>query len=207
MRKALINKSRFIVTPESSEHRVFVFAPGMVLIQGSLFCIASDDDVTFGVLISRFHEIWATAQGNRLGVGNQRRYNKDVAFETFPFPQGLTPRPSGTRTPGPPSRAIAAAARELTRLRERWLNPADLVRREPEVVPGYPDRLVSINKEASQELKKRTLTDLYNQRPAWLAQAHERLDSAVAAAYGWPSDINEEAALKKLLELNLSRSA
>ena len=83
----------------------------------------------------------------------------------------------------------------------------ELVRREPEVVPGFPDRLIAIDAKAAKELKKRTLTNLYNQRPAWLAQAHERLDSAVAAAYGWPSDINEEEALKKLLELNLSRSA
>jgi hypothetical protein len=28
----------------------------------------------------------------------------------------------------------------------------------------------------------------------------------VAAAYGWPADISEEAALAKLLELNLKRA-
>jgi hypothetical protein len=87
------------------------------------------------------------------------------------------------------------------------LNPPELVRREPEVVPGFPDRLIPIDAKASAELKKRTLTNLYNQRPAWLSQAHQRLDEAVAAAYGWPADISEEGALKKLLELNLSRSA
>lgn len=206
MRTAVVNMPRFIVTPESSEHRVFVFVPGRVLIQGSLFCIASDEDATFGILSSRFHEIWATAQGNRLGVGNQRRYNKDAAFETFPFPQGLTPRPFCSGSIEPLPSAIAAAALELNQLRERWLNPADLVIREPEVVPVYPDRLVPINKEASQRLKKRTLTELYNQRPTWLDQAHQVLDEHVAAAYGWPIDISEEDVLKELLEMNLFRS-
>lgn len=36
MRRALVGKSRFIVTPESSEHRVFVFVPNTVQVQGSL---------------------------------------------------------------------------------------------------------------------------------------------------------------------------
>lgn len=52
----------------------------------------------------------------------------------------------------------------------------------------------------------RTLTNLYNARPQWLADAHRDLDAAVAAAYGWPADISEDEALAKLLELNLSRA-
>jgi hypothetical protein len=32
-------------------------------------------------------------------------------------------------------------------------------------------------------LKKRTLTNLYNERPTWLKFAHETLDRAVLAAY------------------------
>ena len=56
-------------------------------------------------------------------------------------------------------------------------------------------------------LKTRTLTNLYNERPQWLADAHRDLDAAVAAAYGWPADISEEEALAKLLELNLARAS
>jgi hypothetical protein len=56
-------------------------------------------------------------------------------------------------------------------------------------------------------LNLRTLTNLYNQRPQWLIDAHRDLDAAVAAAYGWPSDISEEGALAKLLALNLSQTA
>ena len=56
-------------------------------------------------------------------------------------------------------------------------------------------------------LRKRALTNLYNERPAWLDNAHRDLDRAVAAAYGWPADISEEDALARLLTLNLDRAA
>ena len=71
-------------------------------------------------------------------------------------------------------------------------------------VAGYPKRLVPRDEAAATELKKRTLTNLYNARPQWLADAHAMLDSAVAAAYGWPVDISDDAALRKLLALNLA---
>jgi type II restriction/modification system DNA methylase subunit YeeA len=102
---------------------------------------------------------------------------------------------------------IAEAARRLNALRENWLNPPDLVRREPEVVPGYPDRILPVSDKAAKELKTRTLTNLYNQRPAWLDNAHRALDEAVAAAYGWPADLSEDEILKRLLDLNLARAA
>jgi type II restriction/modification system DNA methylase subunit YeeA len=57
------------------------------------------------------------------------------------------------------------------------------------------------------DLKKRTLTNLYNARPTWLDNAHEKLDAAVFAAYGWPTDVSDEDILKNLLALNLERSA
>jgi hypothetical protein len=56
------------------------------------------------------------------------------------------------------------------------------------VVPGYPDRILPLDEAAAKVLKTRTLTNLYNQRPAWLDHAHRRLDAAVAAAYGWRED-------------------
>jgi len=34
-------------------------------------------------------------------------------------------------------------------------------------------------------MKKRTLTNLYNQRPSWLDNAHKTLDKVVAEAYCW----------------------
>jgi hypothetical protein len=69
----------------------------------------------------------------------------------------------------------------------------------------YP-RVVAKDEECAKELKKRTLTNLYNQRPKWLELAHQKLDAAVFAAYGWEETMGEEELLAKLLELNLARA-
>ncbi len=74
------------------------------------------------------------------------------------------------------------------------------------MVPGFPDRLIPVDEAAAKELKKRTLTNLYNQRPAWLQHAHKALDEAVAAAYGWDPDIPDTDVLARLLELNHQRA-
>jgi len=82
-----------------------------------------------------------------------------------------------------------------------------LVRRVPEVVPGYPDRLLPVDDKAAAVLEKRTLTNLYNERPAWLDNAHRALDAAVAAAYGWPADLTDEQIIERLFKLNQERAA
>ena len=69
----------------------------------------------------------------------------------------------------------------------------------------YP-RLVPLDEECAARLAKRTLTNLYNERPTWLDMAHKKLDAAVAAAYGWPGDMSDDEVLKRLLELNLERA-
>ncbi len=82
--------------------------------------------------------------------------------------------------------AVAEAARRLVAQRDAWLNPPDA---------------------SEAELKKRTLTNLYNQRPQWLLNAHAALDRAVYAAYGWPETISDDEILQRLLAENLRRSA
>ena len=94
------------------------------------------------------------------------------------------------------------AARRLVELRDRWLNPPEWVEWVDEPVPGFPKRAVARSEAAEKELRKRTLTNLYNARPQWLDDAHVALDAAVAAAYGWSPDIPKEDALQALLELN-----
>jgi hypothetical protein len=123
--------------------------------------------------------------------------------------------------------AIAAAARELDELRERWLDPPEWVTEEVLEFPGAVDgpwarfvhdpdergigtvrypRLVPRDDVAAAQLARRTLTNLYNQRPAWLAHAHRKLDEAVFAAYGWPHGLGDEEILARLLTLNLERA-
>jgi type II restriction/modification system DNA methylase subunit YeeA len=170
-----------------------------------LIAVTRDDDTTFGILHSRFHELWSLRMGTSLE--DRPRYTPSTTFETFPFPEGLTPNiPAADYAGDPRAVAIAVAAAELNRLREAWLNPPDLVRIEPEVVPGYPDRVLPKDEEAAKLLKARTLTNLYNQRPAWLDMAHKRLDAAVATAYGWPSDLADDDMLARLFALNQERA-
>jgi type II restriction/modification system DNA methylase subunit YeeA len=206
LRRKLEIMSRYIVTAETAEHRLFVWLRRPIVPDKNLIVISRDDDTTFGILQSRFHEAWSLRLGTSLE--DRPRYTSTTTFETFPFPEGLTPDvPVKRYADNPRAFAIAQAAKRLDDLRSAWLNPADLVRIEPEVVSGYPDRTLAKDAGAAAILRKRTLTALYNERPQWLVDAHRDLDAAVAAAYRWASDISEEEALAKLLELNLSRTA
>lgn len=152
-----------------------------VLPANKCLVFARDDDYFFGVLHSRAHETWSLHQCSWHGAGNDPAYNVTACFETFPFPwlPGQEPKDD------PQVHAIAEAARTLNEQRERWLNPEGA---------------------SEAELKKRTLTNLYNARPNWLDLAHKRLDQAVFAAYGWPTDIADEEILARLLALNLERA-
>ncbi len=207
MRRALKGLSRYIATVETAKHRIFVWFDMAVAPEHNLIVIVRDDDEIFGVLSSRFHVVWVNATGAPYGNHpTARRYNSTMVFETFPFPEGLTPNITASDYANDPrAQAIAKAARRLVELRDNWLNPPEWVQRVPEVVPGYPDRLLPVDEKAAQELKKRTLTNLYNQRPAWLVNAHRALDEAVAAAYGWPADLSNDEILRRLLALNLER--
>ena len=210
MRSRVSAGRRYIVTPETAQHRLFVWLRLPTLPDKNLIVIPRDDDTTLGILQSRLHEAWALRKGSDLQ--DRPRYTHTSAFATFPFPEGLTPDiPAADYAADPRAQAIAAAATRLDALREAWLNPADLVVREPEVVPGYPDRILPRDEEAAKELRKRTLTTLYNARPQWLINAHTALDQAVADAYGWGEDwragMSDDDILARLFALNQARAA
>ena len=214
MRRRISPLDRFIATVAVAKHRLFVWMRAPTLPDHQVMAIASDDDFHFGVLHSRVHEHWALQLGTRLET--RPRYTPTTCFETFPFPEPTEKQ----RT------AIADAARELDRLRNNWLNPPEWTQTETLTFPGSADgpwaryvhdpntrgvgtvrypRIVPKDDECAKELKKRTLTNLYNQRPAWLDLAHKKLDAAVFAAYGWLDTLSDDDLLAKLLELNLSR--
>ncbi len=208
LRTAVNGLFRFLMTPRVSKHRVFVWVHPRTLADSATIAIARDVDYTFGVLHSRAHELWALRTGTWLGKGNDPRYTPTTTLETFPFPWPLdTPDDALTPEQRAHRDTIAAAAYDLNEIRERWLNPPDLVREEPDVVPSLPPRLIPVDEEAANILKQRTLTKLYNDRPQWLDNLHRDLDAAVFAAYGWPADISDEDILRNLLDLNLQRAA
>lgn len=205
--------SRAIATPETPTHNIFRWIDTNVVPDKNLIIITRDDDTTFGILSSKYHLVWIRRIGSPYGNHPfARRYNCSRVFDTFPFPEGLTPNlVAADYANDPRAHAIAVTAARLNELRENWLNPPDLVKRVPEVVPGYPDRILAVDERAAEILKNRTLTNLYNERPAWLDYAHRDLDRAVAAAYGWQAGfdsgaLTEDEILKRLFELNRERA-
>ena len=206
MWKALEGRQRYIATPAVSKYRVFVWYDTRVCPDHKLVVITRDDDTTFGILHSRFHEVWSLRLGSWHGKGNDPAYAPTRTFEMFPFPLGLTPDISAADyVDDPLAMAVALEARRLVDRRDRWLNPPEWVEWVDEPAPGYPRRPVPRDEEAAKALRKRTLTNLYNARPQWLADAHAALDAAVAVAYGWPADIDDDDALCELLALNGTR--
>ncbi|MGP8251104.1 MAG: class I SAM-dependent DNA methyltransferase [Terracidiphilus sp.] len=184
-RKVLGRQARYAATARHSKHRFFAWLPAAVVPDSALAVVGRSDDYFFGLLSSLAHEIWSRAQGTQVReVESGFRYTPNSCFDTFPFPwpPGKEPSESGD----PRIKAIADAARELVRLRDNWLNPPDI---------------------APEELKNRTLTNLYNKNPEWLVNTHRALDEAVFAAYGWPNDLSKEEILKRLLDLNRKRAA
>ncbi len=203
MWRALGSLPRYIATARVAKHRLFGWYDARICPDSQLIVIARDDDTTFGILHSRFHELWSLRLCTWLGKGNDPRYTPSTTFETFPFPVGLTPDvPAADYADDTRAVAIADAARRLVDRRDRWLSPPEWVDWADEPVPGYPARPVPRDEDAAKALRKRTLTNLYNARPQWLADAHAALDAALAAAYGWPADISDDDALRALLELN-----
>jgi type II restriction/modification system DNA methylase subunit YeeA len=179
MRGALTGLTRFMITPRVSKHRLFCWLSSETLADSATFAFARDDDYFFGVLHSRLHEVWALHMGTALE--DRPRYTPTSTFDTYPFPwpPGHEPQDS------PLVEAIAEAARELVEKRDAWLNPPNA---------------------SAEELKRRTLTNLYNARPSWLAEAHRKLDAAVFAAYGWPVTLTDAELLERLLALNHERA-
>jgi type II restriction/modification system DNA methylase subunit YeeA len=220
MRQALAPLPRYICTSRVSKYRLFRWVDKIVLPDSATVAIARADDTTFGILQSRFHELWSLRMGTSLGA--TPRYTPTTTFATFPFPIGLTPAETGGAIEPLNSgviiptvaieyqdhaKTIAEAAYQLNQLREEWLNPPEWIERQPEIIAGYPERIISKPEYAAQ-LKQRTLTNLYNERPEWLADAQRHLDLAVAAAYGWEDDVavlNDAEILQRLLALNLAR--
>ena len=173
MRGALAQLPRYIGTSVTAKHRFFAWLSTDSLPSNSVVAVASSEDYVLGVLHSTPHIVWTLAMGTQLE--DRPRYIVSTCFETFPFP-----RPTDEQR-----EAIGAAAAELDRLRQGWLNPEGI---------------------SAAELRRRTLTNLYNQRPTWLDNVHRRLDAAVADAYGWPADLADREILERLLALNLAQA-
>ena len=187
---ALIGLDRYIATTETSKHRVFQFIPVRVLPDHMILAIAIDDAASLGVLSSRFHAVWSLASGGRLGVGNDPRYNKSRCFDPFPFP-ACTPAQQV---------AIRAMGEELDAHRKR----------QQAAHPGLTltnlyNVLAKLRSGEALTAKEKTIHE--QGLCSVLKDLHDRLDAAVADAYGWPVDLPDDELLARLVALNAERAA
>lgn len=229
LRREMAGISRYAVTPRVAKYRTWSWRSAASLPDSAVVAVTRSDDATFGILHSRFHEVWSLSAGSSLE--DRPRYTPSTCFDAFPFPSGLTPRDTAHQKVEEVERCmlpadlnpevrikafqIGMAACRLVELRDAWLNPPEWVDKVPEDVPlgmkasSYPDRLIA--KQGYEDvLRSRTLTNLYNERPSWLSMAHEVLDQAVAAAYGWTDYtplMSDEDILRRLRALNSDRAA
>jgi SAM-dependent methyltransferase len=192
LRPALAGQDRFIATVETTKHRVFQFLDIGILPDHMLIAIAMSDGCWLGILSSRFHGIWALRAGGWLGVGNDPRYSKSRCFDPFPFPDATDAQKA----------AIGAIAEELDAHRKRVL-----AAHEHLTLTGLYnvlERLKAGAKPDDLNDKERRIFD--DGLVLIIKELHERLDQAVADAYGWPVDLAEEEVLARLVALNRERA-
>lgn len=194
MKRAIKPLTRFIVCSRHAKDWAFRFVPAETFPDSGAVVFAFDTDYALGLLQSAIHELWARKHPSQVREKESGfRYTSTACFETFslPWPPGKEP------TKDAHYKAIASAAKELNELRENWLNPPEWINAIADAVDRFEDfrgvpkqalpllRQSAIAARAAKDakLKKRTLTNLYNERPGWLKIAHRKLDEGVLAAY------------------------
>ena len=190
LRPALRGLPRYIATVETAKHRIFAFVPAEVIPDNKLIVIASDEAAHLGVLQSRHHVAWMLAQGNWLGMGNDPVYAKTQCFDPFPFP-AATPAQS---------EKIAAIAEELDAFRK-----ARLAEHAHLTLTGLYNALALAR--SGRPLSEAERDVHAGGQISILAELHARLDTAVAAAYGWPADLADAEIVARVVALNAARVA
>ncbi|MDB9303224.1 hypothetical protein PN488_02305 [Nodularia spumigena CS-591/12] len=190
LRKQLENLHRYIVTVETSKHRVFTFLDSSIIPDVKLTVIALDDAYFLGVLSSKIHVTWALAAGGRLGVGNDPVYVKTKCFDPFPFPE-----------------PTAEQKQKIRELGEK------LDAHRKQVQAQYPDVTITGMYNLLEKLRaEQPFTDAdrkYNDKAliSILKSIHDELDEAVFAAYGWSQNSSDNEILTQLVALNAERTA
>jgi hypothetical protein len=213
MRESIRGLPRYMVTAQTSKHRVFTFLDQGILPDDGLVVIGLDDGYALGILSSRIHITWALAAGGRLGIGNDPRYNNSRCFETFPFPDCDEQQQARIRELGEaldahrkrrqalfPNLSLTDMYNVLEKLRE--MQPPSIPPCQGGGSGSLPDKggrgVGSTTKEMT--IHEQGLISV-------LARLHDELDAAVCAAYGWPGDLSHDGILERIVALNRERTA
>jgi hypothetical protein len=188
LRELVRGLKRYIVTPETAKHRVFVFLAADVLPDNMLTAIGHDDPLLLGVLSSRVHVSWTLQVGGTLE--DRPRYTKSSCFDPFPFP-ACAERNKGR---------IRALAEELDahRKQQQAAHP-DLT------ITGMYNVLEKLRSGEALTAKDKVIHE--QGLVSVLKKLHDDLDAAVFDAYGWPQDLSDEQILERLVALNAERAA
>ncbi len=191
LRPLLAVSRRYIATVETAKHRIFTFVNGDVLPDNKLICIGLDDGFSLAVLHSHIHATWYLANAGMIGVFDRPAvYVKTSSFDPFPFPV----------TTETQRRIIGELANELDNLRKSILSVES-------------DMTLTILYNLLEEVRSGTTLSAVNEdrrrrgRVDIIAELHDRIDAAVAGAYGWPADLDDAAIVARLVALNAVRRA
>ena len=166
IRNAIRNLERYIATPETSKHRVFLFLAKSIKPEHKLVVIGSSEAFILGILSSSIHNTWALESGEKRGVTPV--YPKTKCFDPFPFPD---PTPEQKQK-------IRELGERLDAHRKR-------------VQADHPDVTITGMYNLLEKLRNgEPFTDEdreYNNKAlvSTLKQIHDQLDVAVLEAYGW----------------------
>jgi len=186
LRPALAGLQRYIVTVETTKHRVFQFLDASILPDNMLVAVAVSDAFHLGVLSSRLHVIWSLQQGGTLE--DRPRYSKSLCFDPYPFPEIAEAQKQAIREP---AEALDALRKDVL-ARHPDLTLTRLYNVREATLAGRP------LSTAEADIRDRGLVLILNEH-------HEALDAAVAAAYGLPANANDETILAMLVAENRER--
>ncbi|WP_339888045.1 MULTISPECIES: class I SAM-dependent DNA methyltransferase [Rhodopirellula] len=189
LRDAISGLDRFIATTETAKHRIFQFVDIDVMPDNMVIAIASASASVLGVLSSKVHVVWSLAAGGRLGVGNDPRYQNLKCFEPFPMP--IADSKAKNRIGGLAERLDAHRRQHQSQFPKLTLT-------------GMYNVLEKLRSEESLNEKEQAIHE--HGLVSVLKQIHDDLDAAVLDAYGWPHDLEDEAILQRLVDLNHERS-
>ena len=189
-RPALKALPRYIATVETAKHRVFQFLEGDILPDNKLIVLALDNAAALAVLSSRIHVTWALAAGSWLGIGNDPVYAKSKCFDPFPFPNASEAQKA----------RLCALGEELDA--HRKAQAAAHPKLTLTAVYNVLEKL-----RAGERIEGRDRETYDAGLVGILKGIHDRIDAEVAEAYGWPADLDDEAILTRLVDLNRARAA
>ena len=188
-RPALLGIERMIVTSLTASNRIFVFAPSETIADSTTVMFALEGGEHLAAMSSKFHNIWATNAGSRLGVGNDPRYNKSRCFDPFPFPNQTEAQKTRLRKLG--------EELDAHRKRQQATHPKLTLTQMYNVLAKL--RAGETIKGKDREIYDQGLIGI-------LKDLHGQIDATVAEAYGWPVDLSDEETLLRLVALNKERA-